>query len=114
MVSCRRPRYVVAGVEEGRRHRRVGGGRGTRPIERRCKSPVAQQPKGLLWNRTHPEIGASEQRAGRGEAVAQVVRGALREWNEHASIVVSDVRDAAAVVGQQPGREGKPRGGALE
>src|SRR5439155_8857760 len=91
MVACRRPRYVITGVGQGGRHRRVRGGRGTRPIERRCNSPVAQQPNSLLWSLTHPEIGASQQRACRGEAVAQVVGRTSREWDEHASVVVSDV-----------------------
>ena len=55
-----------------------------------------------------------DQSAGFSEAVADIVRCAAADWQEHAAVVVTDVREAAAAVGQQPGGEAEPSYGGLE
>ena len=106
-----RPYHVVAGLRQRARARRLKAG-GWRLVT--DVTQAVRHPDRFLRRRTDLQIVPAGQRRGDRQAVTHVVRRAAGDREQRAAVVVTNVGQAAAIVGKQPRRSGQPRHGVFE
>src|SRR5438093_250586 len=75
---------------------------------------MGQEPIRLFWSVADSQVRPAKERAGDGEAVADVIGGSPDHRQERSAIIVPQVREPAAIIGQEPGGEGQTRDRAFE
>ena len=85
-----------------------------RRIEAGHEPRVPQHPERLFRRPTGAEIRPADERCGNRQGVSNVVGRTAAQREQHAAVVVADVGDAAAIVGEQAGSERHVSDGFLE